>query len=109
MSNKPYTLKDCQQMHKEHPETFEVPSQQELHQLQAGDFVKLIFVNAKSPNTPNERMWVKVTKVGMDGGHGELNNDPVFYHPSQLKCDDRVDFELKHVAGILRSSTPTKQ
>lgn len=58
---------DAQQMHKDHPETFEVPSKEELDAIKPGDNVK-VCVNDQ------ERFWVLVTEVNGDKITGMVNN-----------------------------------
>jgi len=61
------TFVDAQQMHKDNPKTFWVPSKKELDAIKPGDNVKVCVNDA-------ERFWVLVTKVDGDKITGKVNN-----------------------------------
>jgi uncharacterized protein YegJ (DUF2314 family) len=84
-------LADCRRRHRQHPETFEIPSENDILAIRSGDLVKLIFDDL-------ERMWVEVTAG--DGLHfeGRLANAPVFV--VGIKLEDRVCFHAKHITEI---------
>jgi len=91
-------LVDCQTMNILYPETFHVPSIEQLYSLQVGDYVKLIFV---AKNKRKERMWVKITSIDTSADEDEfvgiLNNEPIIM---DLKLGDKVWFNAKHIAAI---------
>ena len=49
-----YTLTDVTKRHQENPDTFEIPSQEEIDNLRVQDYCKVI-LNDK------ERIWVQIT------------------------------------------------
>jgi hypothetical protein len=53
------TFVDAQLMHRNHPDTFEVPDQDELDNIVPGALVKVC--------NNFERFWCKVTEVQLDG------------------------------------------
>lgn len=87
---------DCEEMARTYPDTFEIPSKEEIADLKVGDYVKLLFVH-----TPIERMWVKVDAIYNDHSFtGSLSNDP--YMINGIKFGDRFAFHAKHIANILK-------
>ncbi|MGI9277845.1 MAG: hypothetical protein ACR2PT_23730 [Endozoicomonas sp.] len=83
---------NAQQKAIEYPETFEVPTPEELAEVGKGSFVK---VCAKP-----ERFWVLVERV-IDGKvQGVINNDLVFTDRHGLVCDQRINFELDNIYRI---------
>ena len=93
-----YTLENGVVMNLMHPDTFEIPSKEERHNLAVGDNVKLIFKDTSS--IPSERMWVEVTgKIDEETYIGFLNNDPVVL--TQLEYLDPIRFRAEHVVSII--------
>lgn len=67
-----YTLIDAEERNKKYPETFHIPSREDIVKVEKGIFVKLIFSEGKN----FERMWVRVThKIGNDF-KGVLSSKP---------------------------------
>lgn len=89
--HKGITLINGEAMHRAHPETFQIPSEQDKLAIQPGDFVKLGFLYKGA----GERMWVQVRSEG----YGELNNDPVLM---PMLCGEPVYFEPWHILAILK-------
>lgn len=87
---------DCEEKARLYPDTFEIPSKQEIADLKVGDYVKLFFVH-----NPTERMWVKIDAIYNNHSFtGTLANDPIFIHI--VKFGDRFAFHAKHIANILK-------
>lgn len=90
-------LADCEALHAEHPDTFELPDVSVRRGLGCGWLVKLIF-------EPGERMWVKVTAAHESEYldevmyTGVLDNEPLMV--KSLKRGDRVAFSPKHIASV---------
>ena len=78
---------DAQEQHKLHPDTFEVPSDITLSELNLGQWVKIC--------DNKERFWVEVKDVNGEKITGRVDNDLVFEH--DFKCDDTIDFEKRHI------------
>lgn len=87
-------LIDAQQRHREHPTTFDVPSDEALAAIKPGDLVKVGFY---TPEDGGERMWVEVTSVGADL-RGKLDNTPVVF--TSMRRGDEVAFERRHVLDL---------
>lgn len=89
-----YTLLDGVKQNSLHPETFEIPSKEEIQQLTIGDVVKLGF---EKKDDMTERMWVIITHISGDQFEGKLDNDPVII---DIKIGDKVEFKAKNIIGI---------
>ena len=84
-------LVDAAQKNKEHPDSFEIPSNEELNSLKAGDYVKLIFGG-------KERMWVEITSLDSDNNYkGKLSNVPLFI---DFEFGDIITFKREHICSI---------
>jgi len=79
-------------------ETFELPTREELLNIEPGDLVKLIF--GSDEVVERERMWVKVIKIVETYGYGELDNKPVLI--PNLSLGDIVTFHLGDVIDIMK-------
>ncbi|PRC93501.1 hypothetical protein [Solimicrobium silvestre] len=84
---------DAQQMHKMYPATFEAPSSDELSEVRVGSLVKICADDI-------ERFWVKVTDVKGDRLQGTVDNNLLHSDAHQLKSDDVVSFELRHIYQV---------
>lgn len=88
-----WKLRSGVKMHRNHPDTFQIPSDEEKAAIQPGDFVKLMF-DAGDHGT--ERMWVKVTSL--DPLAGTLANSP--FGIPDLSFGDHITFAPKHIICI---------
>lgn len=114
-----YELVDAQQLHREHPDTFDVPPRDSLAGLTAGDYVKVIFKVTNCPSAPSgcsgERMWIKLQSCGMRAagpGHpyrlyGYLANDPVYLREQGVHYGTTIYFWSSNVIDILRGEEET--
>lgn len=92
-----FRLLDAQARNRLHPDTFPVPSAEELAKVKVGDYVKL-GIEVSVPGGPNaERMWFRVVEPGL----GQLDNDPILGKFHQLEIGDTLKFEPRHVVDIL--------
>lgn len=78
------------------------PDEDIRNNLQAGDFVKLVFrfaaEDAPREDGQCERMWVQVTGQDDEGNYlGTLENDPVH---DAAACGDELQFHPRHVMAI---------
>lgn len=88
-----------------HPDTFEIPSEDERADVVPGDRVKLVFETKRGPG---EKMWVTVVGETRRGRLvGALDNTPVFM--PRLYPDDRVKFRREHIVDILWSDVDYDQ
>ncbi len=92
-----WRLGDGDQRHRDHPDTFWVPSPQDKAAIEVGDIVKLAF-DQTWPGGYGERMWVRITKVGPKKLEGVLRNEPIFI--PRLSWNDTIKFERKHIIDI---------
>lgn len=82
----------------ESPDTFWIPTDEEIATIEEGDVVKLMFeVTGPTHDFPGsgERMWVTVTRVRGDTYEGTLSNQPAMF--GHLRYGDRVKFSRKHI------------
>jgi hypothetical protein len=113
LDNDGYELSNAEDIHKEHPDTFYLPSEEERMNLLIGDTVKLIFQIAIEPDEMapegyfGERMWIRVK--GRFGPYyvGNLDNDPVTAEEqNNITYDDLVVFLPEHVIDIYEPAEP---
>ena len=93
-----YQLIDGEAMHAAYPNTFGLPSKEQLSEVRIGWFVKAGF---EMEGWGTERMWVEVTSLDDGKFTGVLNNDPIFIPPALLKCGDLVVLEPCNVLSTL--------
>jgi hypothetical protein len=83
---------DAQQMHHEHPDSFDVPTTEELRALKAGDFIKI------ADRKQTERFWLRVQSVDVDAIVGTVAND---LEDLPLARDEVVTVEPWNIMGIM--------
>lgn len=93
-----YALENGEDLHREFPETFYLPSRVEREALLPGELVKLIFRISTENEVHVERMWVCVQSRTEDGYIGLLDNDP--YCTKELLSGAKVVFGPEHVIQI---------
>jgi uncharacterized protein YegJ (DUF2314 family) len=91
-----YELSNGVLMNAEHPDTFEIPTEEEKAAVAVGDFVKLIF---RQGGAMSERMWVQVTHIDGDKMRGRLDNMPI--NIESLSYNDEVLFGTEHITSLL--------
>ena len=96
-----YTLDNGAETHREFPDTFEIPPQEDRERLRPGDLVKLIFRIEFGDEAHVERMWVQVTEVRPESYVGVLDTDP--YCTDEICSGMRVEFHADHVIQIDRA------
>jgi hypothetical protein len=94
--------------HREHPDTFWVPSDEDKAELRPGDGVKLMW---SIKRMPGERMWLTITHRDGDNLVGVLDNWAVFAHipPGEVvkfRIDDIIDFNWEEDRGEVRAGPP---
>ena len=96
-----WRLDDAEDLHRQNPRSFFIPSQQARESLQTHDVVRLRFVlTAREDGQPEaERMWLRVTAVGHNGYAGTLGNSPTAIR--DLAPGDAIAFGPRHVIAIL--------
>jgi hypothetical protein len=88
---------------REHPDTFEIPDEEDKDVIVPGDHVKLMFeMRTPCPGEPmrrwGARLWVDVTEVKQRSFVGRLRNDP--YAIPRLEYGGTVKFKRKHIIDI---------
>ena len=92
-----YTLSNAEDLNRENPLSFDIPSRDKRGSLEQGDTVKLIFDSI-------ERMWVDVTEVTETGYVGLLANIP-----SGIKTivwGGEVEFGPEHIIEVADRHAP---
>jgi len=87
------SLESGLERHRESPDSFEVPSDEDKAVLRPGDLAKLMW---HVKRMPGERMWVWITHRDGDLLIGTLRNDPVFVFKGygdtvKFHIDDIID------------------
>ena len=79
------------EMHKQHPDTFEIPSKNDLLALKKGDFVKVCL---QDDNRNGERFWCQVTSIDKAQRKiiASVDNELVFYPEIELGLEVKFDF-----------------
>lgn len=85
-------FENAQELHKANPNSFQVPTQEELDGLTKGDTVKV--------NTCGERFWVIVTWVGGESVIGTVDNDLLFTDEHGLDYGDIITFTKENIYDI---------
>ena len=93
-----YSLDNAEEVHKQHPDTFWIPTQNIRENLQVGQLVKLLFRISNGSEDQVERMWVEITKKFDDEYEGILDNDP--YCTKKITAGLKVNFQAKHVIEV---------
>ena len=86
-------LLDAQAMGKKYPETFFVPSAEDMDALKVGDAVKV--------GVDGERFWCILVRRAEDGDWvGKVANDLVLTSEHGIARDDLLKFSAKHLHDI---------
>ena len=91
-----WTLIDGKEMHEQHPDTFDIPTQAEWDLIEGGSIVKIGY----SGTDGGERFWVEVLGVGSDGFYGRVVSE--LYHTAShgMYLNNGVFFERRNVLDI---------
>lgn len=80
---------DAQQLHKDFPETFKVPSPESLGKLKKEDLVKIA--------VDQERFWVRVETVDGEKVTGHIYSTMVATEYHGMSANDLIEFEKKNI------------
>jgi Uncharacterized protein conserved in bacteria (DUF2314) len=85
---------------RDHPETFEIPDEEDKQAIEPGVFVKLLFGTSDFWGRYNwgERMWVEVVAIKRRHIIGVLRSDPIGI--PRLDYGDEVKFQRDHIVDI---------
>ena len=90
---------DAYEMAVNHPDTFEIPTVQEIRKLDEGDFAKLGFKANDGKQEVTERMWVKITeKESNTEFKGTLSNTPFIL--GFLSFGDEFTFKANNIYSV---------
>lgn len=98
-----YILENGVERNKQHPDTFKIPTIEEIGELKVDDLVKLMF----NENGTVERMWVIVSEIeAFDDGKlrfkGTLDNEP--YELKSVGLGDVIEFSSENIISIYENS-----
>lgn len=85
------TLQSGVKAHKDHPDTFWIPEDDEKAALRPGDFVRLAW---RVRGLPGERMWVEILERRGEDCTGRLANEPIFVYRGY---GEKIRFHLDNV------------
>lgn len=94
MKNINHLLTDAQEMHKQHPETFEAPDLNELKKVKPGTHIKICV-------SDEERFWVIVIRNFDNLFHGVVDNDLICSDVHGIHFNDVVEFSHKFVYSVI--------
>lgn len=84
--------------HREYPNTFEIPLQEDINAIKPGDFAKIC--------TGDERFWVMITQLKEDGKIvGKIDNHLLFTDNHNLSFGDYVSFYPENIFAILNKKS----
>jgi uncharacterized protein YegJ (DUF2314 family) len=92
-----YKLGNGEDLNRENPDTFYIPTREERESIKEGDTVKLMFI-FEDENAMTERMWVQVVSKAGNQYKGFLDNVP--YSTDSIKAGDEVIFSPEHIIQI---------
>lgn len=103
-----WELMSAELLHKQHPETFWIPSFEERQDVKRGQGVKLLFKIQLEDDDGKisyqvERMWLIVSEKIDDFYIGILDNKPASFIPSDnnyLRFGAEIPFLAEHIADI---------
>ncbi|MFT7557888.1 MAG: hypothetical protein ACI83D_000562 [Planctomycetota bacterium] len=100
---KHFELEDAYKRREESPETFELPTSEEIDALVVGKIVKLIFRIEADNDCSVERMWVVIKSINDDRSQfkGVLDSDPVI-EGTEVASGMEVVFEPRHIIAIYK-------
>lgn len=90
-------FEDAQRLARKYPDSFYAPTQDELNEIKPGDFIKVC--------ASKERFWIEVSSVENERIEGKVANDLLM---DELRFDDTICVELRHVYDILPSPSTKK-
>lgn len=89
---KKHRFVNAQRMGIKHPETFHVPTKDELNAIKVGSIVKV--------STGNERFWTNVTEVKGQKITATVDNDLVMSANSDIPYGTVINFKKEHIYDI---------
>ena len=103
-----WELESAQERHEEHPDKFEIPSKEEISNLQLGDMVKLLFLfweydKPEKGVVSCERMWVTIKTINGSSITGILENKPTT--SETLEPLEVIEFGREHVCAVYIKKT----
>ena len=97
----PFRFRSAQQLARLQPETFQLPTAEQLEGVGPGSWVKVsVAFPENEDGMDGERFWVKVLERHGDRLVGQVDNEPIATRDHGLARDDRVEFSLEHVYDV---------
>jgi hypothetical protein len=85
-------LEDGEEKNRQHPDTFQIPSDALKRSLRKGDHVKVI--------AHPERFWVEVLEARWPQFKGTVLNDLYFTQIHGIEHGDELSFEARHIVNV---------
>jgi len=95
MKTKKIELASASALHKENPDTFEVPDPEKLEDLVPGDYAKVIATQEGTPGA--ERFWIRITGRDGDRFSGLVSNTTVVV---KLELGDPIEFTIDNIIDV---------
>lgn len=81
------------EMHRENPNTFEIPDTNEIETIRPGDNVKVC--------SGRERFWVEISRLGEEGEFfGTVNNDLIYTDEHGFSFGDEISLYAENIYDI---------
>lgn len=94
-------FRDAQELHRQYPETFEVPSAERLDRVTPGSLVKVCVLSWQADEEAGgERFWVEVLERHGDQLVGRVDNELDDTDKHGLALHDRVQFRLENIYDV---------
>jgi hypothetical protein len=106
-SGRDWRLDNAEELHRQHPRSFFIPSAGRRRSLHVDDWVRLLFlrVDAEPGGPSGERMWLTDIRPTERGGYvGVLTNTPAAIQ--DLAQGDEIEFGPEHVTGVRDPDAP---
>ncbi len=98
-----YALQNGEEMHRLHPATFDLHSQEDRNNVEVGQYVK-VYLSGPTPSSPGERFWVWVVSKQATGKGftfiGQVYSD--LWHTAEhgISAGDMLQFGPEHILVI---------
>jgi hypothetical protein len=97
----PPHFRNAQQLARLHPDSFQVPTAEQLERVGPGSWVKVsVAFPENGEGMDGERFWVKVAERRGNRVIGRIDNELFATRDHGLARDDQVEFSLEHVYEI---------
>lgn len=93
-------LENCVDRHGEHPDTFEIPDEQDRNSLNPGDYAKVIVLVTGNDDCKGERVWIEIKEKRNNTYIGVIANRPMRFKGT---LGDEIEFGPENICNVLRT------